>query len=88
LSLLIVKSKAHGGFHFDTHTNLYDSLICPLYADLRERLFNEVKRSNVHFIISSDDDKFIYLFNSTEVMIWLPRLALIFYVEEIVFLYS
>jgi hypothetical protein len=37
-------------------------LYCPLYADLRERLFNEVKRSNVHFIILSDDDKFIYLF--------------------------
>jgi hypothetical protein len=28
-------------------------LDCPLYADLRERLFNEVKRSNVHFIIAS-----------------------------------
>jgi ssDNA-specific exonuclease RecJ len=41
-------------------------LDCPLYADLRERLFNEVKRSNVHFIILSDDDKFIYLFKSTE----------------------
>ena len=41
-------------------------LDCPLYADLRESLFNEVKRSNVHFIILSDDDKFIYLFKSTE----------------------
>jgi hypothetical protein len=27
LSLLIVKSKAHGGFHFDTCTKLYDSLV-------------------------------------------------------------
>jgi hypothetical protein len=27
LSLLIVKSKAHGGFHFDAYTNLYDSLV-------------------------------------------------------------
>ena len=27
LSLLIVKSKAHGGFHFDTYTKLYDSLV-------------------------------------------------------------
>jgi hypothetical protein len=26
LSLLIVKSRAHGGFHFDTYTKLYDSL--------------------------------------------------------------
>jgi hypothetical protein len=33
---------------------------------LRERLFNEVKRSNVHFIILSDDDKFIHLFKSTD----------------------
>jgi ssDNA-specific exonuclease RecJ len=41
-------------------------LDCPLYADLCERLFSEVKRSNVHFIILSDDDKFIYLFKSTE----------------------
>jgi hypothetical protein len=41
-------------------------LECPLYADLREKLSNEVKRSNVHFIILSDDDKFIYLFKSTE----------------------
>ena len=41
-------------------------LDCPLYADLRESLFNEAKRSNVHFIILSDDDKFIYLFKSTE----------------------
>ena len=41
-------------------------LDCPLYTDLRERLFKEVKRSNVHFIILSDDDKFIYLFKSTE----------------------
>ena len=38
----------------------------PLYADLRKKLFNEVKRSNVHFIILSDDDKFIYLFKRTE----------------------
>ena len=30
------------------------------------RLFNEAKRSNVHFIILSDDDKFIYLFKSAE----------------------
>jgi ssDNA-specific exonuclease RecJ len=41
-------------------------LDCPLYADLRERLFNEVKMSNVHFIILSDDDKFIHLFKSTD----------------------
>jgi ssDNA-specific exonuclease RecJ len=41
-------------------------LDCPLYVDLRERLFNEAKRSNVHFIILSDDDKFIYLFKSAE----------------------
>jgi hypothetical protein len=27
LRLLIVKSKAHGGFHFDTYTKLYDSLV-------------------------------------------------------------
>ena len=27
---------------------------------------SKVKRSNVHFIILSDDDKFIYLFKSTE----------------------
>ena len=27
LSLLIVKSKAQGGFHFDTYTKLYDSLV-------------------------------------------------------------
>jgi hypothetical protein len=27
LSLLIVKSRAHGGFHFDTYTKLYDSLV-------------------------------------------------------------
>ena len=27
LSLLIVKSKAYGGFHFDTYTKLYDSLV-------------------------------------------------------------
>jgi hypothetical protein len=27
LSLLIVKRKAHGGFHFDTYTQLYDSLV-------------------------------------------------------------
>ena len=27
LSLLIVKSKAHGGFHFDTYTKRYDSLV-------------------------------------------------------------
>ena len=27
LSLLIVKSKAHGGFPFDAYTNLYDSLV-------------------------------------------------------------
>ena len=26
-SLPIVKSKAHGGFHFDTYTKLYDSLV-------------------------------------------------------------
>jgi hypothetical protein len=38
----------------------------PLYGDLRESLFSEVKRSNVHFIILSDDDKFIYLFKSTD----------------------
>jgi hypothetical protein len=41
-------------------------LDCPLNADLRESLFNEVKRSSVHFNISSDDDKLIYLFKSTE----------------------
>ena len=41
-------------------------LDCPLYADLRESLFNEVKRSSVHFNISSDDDTLIYLFKSTE----------------------
>ena len=42
-------------------------LDCPLYADLRESLFNEeVKRSNVHYIILCDDDKFIYQFKSTE----------------------
>jgi hypothetical protein len=27
LSLLIVKSKAHGCFHFDAYTNLYESLV-------------------------------------------------------------
>jgi hypothetical protein len=27
LSLPIVKSKAHGGFNFDTYTKLYDSLV-------------------------------------------------------------
>ena len=27
LSLLIVKSRAHGGFHFDTYTKPYDSLV-------------------------------------------------------------
>ena len=36
-------------------------LDCPLYADLRESLFSEVKRSNVHFNILSNDDKFIAL---------------------------
>ena len=41
-------------------------LDCSLYADLPESLFNEVKRSNVYFIILSDGDKFIYLFKSTE----------------------
>ena len=45
-------------------------LNCPLYANLRERLFNEVKRSNVHFIILSDDDKFIYHLKVTSVMIY------------------
>ena len=54
----------------DKHDQIEDEkhvlLDCPLYADLRKRLFNEVKRSNVHFIILSDDDKFIYLFKSTE----------------------
>ena len=52
----------HDQIEDEKHVLLY----CPLYADLRERLFNEVKRSNVHFIILSDDDKFIYLFKSTE----------------------
>jgi hypothetical protein len=47
----------HDQIEYEKHVLLY----CPLYADLRERLFNEVKRSNVHFIILSDD-KFIYLF--------------------------
>jgi ssDNA-specific exonuclease RecJ len=41
-------------------------LDCPLYADLRESLFNEVKRSSVHFNSLSDEDKFIYLFKSNE----------------------
>ena len=27
LSLLIVKSRAHRGFHFDTYTQPYDSLV-------------------------------------------------------------
>ena len=53
-------------------------LECPLYADLRERLFNEVKRSNVHFIILSDDDKLYIYLKVLSVMIWLPRPALIF----------
>ena len=53
-------------------------LDCPLYADLRERLFNEVKRSNVHFIILSDDDKLYIYLKVLSVMIWLTRPALIF----------
>jgi ssDNA-specific exonuclease RecJ len=57
-------------FCFICHDQIEDEkhvlLDCPLYVDLRERLFNEAKRSNVHFIILSDDDKFIYLFKSAE----------------------
>jgi hypothetical protein len=55
-------------FYFVSLLYIYQikNLLTVLYADLRERLFNEVKRSNVHFIILSDDDKFIYLFKSTE----------------------
>jgi ssDNA-specific exonuclease RecJ len=53
-------------FHDQIEDEKHVLLDCPLYADLRESLFNEVKRSNVHFIILSDDDKFIYLFKSTE----------------------
>ena len=37
----------HDQIEGEKHVLLY----CPLYADLRERLFNEVKRSNVHFVI-------------------------------------
>ena len=49
-------SRCHDQIEDEKHV----LLDCPLYADLLERLFNEVKRSNVHFIILSDDDKFIY----------------------------
>jgi hypothetical protein len=41
--------------HDQIEDEKHDLLDCPLYADLRERLFNEAKRSNVHFIISSDE---------------------------------
>jgi hypothetical protein len=59
--------NVHERVCFICHDQIEHVLLdCTLYADLRERLFNEVKSSNVHFIISSDDDKFIYLFQSTE----------------------
>ena len=59
----------HDQIEDEKHVLLY----CPLYADLREKLFNEVKRSNVHFIILSDDDKFIYLFKSTECYVMVAK---------------
>jgi hypothetical protein len=46
-------------FSIHKHDQIEDEkhvlLDCPLYADLRESIFNEAKRSNVHFIILSDD---------------------------------
>ena len=61
-----VHERVYFIFHDQREAENHVLLDCPLYADLRESLFNEVKRSNVHFIISSDDDKFIHLFKSTE----------------------
>jgi hypothetical protein len=37
--------------HYQIEDEKHVLLDCPLYADLRESLFSEVKRSNVHFII-------------------------------------
>jgi hypothetical protein len=73
-----VHERVYFIFHDQREAENHVLLDCPLYADLRESLFNEVKRSNVHFIILPDDDKFIYLLKVLSVMIWLPRPALIF----------
>ena len=60
-----VNERACFIYHDQIEDEKHVLLDCPLYTDLREILFKEVKRSNVHFIILSDDDKFIYLFKST-----------------------
>ena len=41
-------------------------LACPLYADLREQLFYDIHTMNVNFSILSENDKFVYLFQSVE----------------------
>ena len=37
--------------------------LCPLYADLRNLLFEEACKYNELFYTLSDNDKFIYIFN-------------------------
>lgn len=39
-------------------------LTCPLYADLRFNLYDEISKCDSNFNLLSDDDKFIYLFNT------------------------
>lgn len=41
-------------------------LYCPLYADLRVKLFQEINNYNVEFSSLSDDQKFIYLFKADD----------------------
>ena len=42
-------------------------LECLLYDDLRETLFEEISSSFNNFRNISDDDKFIFLFNTSEI---------------------
>jgi hypothetical protein len=40
---------------------------CPLYADLRQQMSNDVLHFNVNFCFLSDADKFVFLFSNENI---------------------
>ena len=44
------------------------SLHCPLYEDLQDEMFCEASQVSPYFDILNDDEKFVYLFSSTNIV--------------------
>ena len=50
-------------------------LKCPLYAELRNEFFTHACRINSNFINMSDDERFIYMFNTDDMQFYTAKIC-------------